>query len=201
MTDDCGTCETRERCTKPCPAVNAILWEDNCVMERHHQDAIVVYPQRGQVHMSALSPAQLDGLSDDHPPPWSSTDRRLTKTAVFIERFFHKTPCKELAERFGVEENTIVCIYAQAVEQLGRIVAALDARREGLKATKASPFTEDQRVFLLVCVFGYSRAEVARMFGLDHDRVCQRVKRLVDRYGKLFVEERTAEAGKKALQG
>jgi len=62
-----------------------------------------------------------------------------------VERFFNKVPCKELAERFGVKENTIICIYKQAVEQLEKMIRAMDARREGLKATKSYHFTDDQK--------------------------------------------------------
>jgi transposase len=155
-------------------------------MERHYQNAVICYPQHGEVHLSAVHPARLERLSEKDAFPWSGTDYRLTKTAVFVERFFHKVPYKALAEQFGVEENTIVSIYSQAVEQIGRIVEALDARREGLRAVKASPFTEEQRYFLLVCVFGFSRAEVARMFKCGRDHVWRRVKHLEDRYAALF---------------
>ena len=167
-------------------AVRAVLRDHNGVMERHYRNVIICYPQTGEVHFSAVHPARLKRVSDTDGFPWSGTDCRLTKTAVFVERFFHKTPYRDLAEQFGVEENTIVCMYAQAVEQIGRIIEALDARREGLKAVKASPFTEEQKYFLLVCVFGFSRAEVARMFRCGRDHVWQRVKHLEDRYAALF---------------
>lgn len=185
----CGTCESRAGCTTPCAPINEILWDENRVMERHSITMIKVLPQNNEVHMSAVRPAQLE-RAEATPFPWSGTDCRLTKTAVFVERFFHKTPCKELAERFGVEENTIVCMYAQAVEQLGRMVEALDARREGLKATRNGRFTEAQKFFLLVCVFGFNRVEVARMFKRHHDTVWKKVKRLEDRYAALFAGEK-----------
>ncbi len=167
-------------------AVQAVLRDYQGVMERHSATMIKVYPQNGEVHLSAVHPARLMKLSEKDAFPWSGTDCRLTKTAVFVERFFHKTPYRDLAEQFGVEENTIVCMYGQAVEQIGRIIEALDARREGLKAVKASAFTEEQKYFLLVCVFGFSRAEVARMFKRGHDHVWRRVKTLEDRYAALF---------------
>ena len=184
----CGTCEQHAHCTSPCAAVNQILWHDNRVMERHSHDAIVVYPQNGEVHLSAVHPARLK-TAEGNGFPWSGTDCRLTKTAVFVERFFHKTPCKDLAEKFNVEENTIVTMYHQAVEQIGHIIEALDARREGLKAVKVERFSDEQRFFLLVCVFGFSRAEVARMFGCGRRGVWRRVKRIADRFEKLFASE------------
>jgi transposase len=166
--------------------VNRILWDGNRVMERQYATMVKVYPQRGEVHLSAVHPARLDKVPEAFP--WSGTDCRLTKTAVFVERFFHKTPYKELAERFGVTENTVVTMYRQAVEQVGKIIEALDARREGLKAVRepGRRLTEEERYFLLVKVFGFSMAEVARMFNLDRRRVGQRLKRMAERYGGLF---------------
>ncbi|MBE9547622.1 MAG: hypothetical protein IMF10_09065 [Proteobacteria bacterium] len=110
----------------------------------------------------------------------------MTQTTVFVERFFNKTPCKELAERFDVKENTIVSMYRQAVKQLERIIETLDARREGLKATKSDKFTDDQKYFLLVCIFGFSQAEIAKMFGRHRNVVNKKVKRLSDKYEALF---------------
>ena len=110
----------------------------------------------------------------------------MRKTTVFVERFFNKVPCKVLADRFGVKENTIVCIYAQAVEQLERIIETLDARKEGIKAMKPEKFTEDQKFFLLCCVFGFTQTEVAKMFRRNRDTVNHKVKRLADQYGAAF---------------
>ena len=125
--------------------------------------------------------------------PWSSGDFRLTKTTVFVERFFNKIPCKELAERFDVKENTIISMYRQAIEQLERIIKALDARREGLKATKSGRFTDDQKFFLLTCVFGFSQTEIAKMFGRDRNMVNKKVKRLSDKYAALFAGQEIKE--------
>jgi len=182
----CATCKKRNECKNPCKAVNAILWKDNRVMERHFRDVIVCYPQGKEVHFSELKDHQLEDFSSNDVILWSSGDVRLRKTTVFIERFFNKVPCKELAERFGVKENTIVCMYAQAVESVEKIIEVLDSRREGLKATKSSRFTDDQKFFLLASVFGFSQAEVARMFNRDRNMVNQKVKRMSERYGALF---------------
>ena len=58
-----------------------------------------------------------------------------------------------------------------------------------MKATRGTDrFTDDQKFFLLVSVFGFSGAEVARMFKLDHRRVSMKVKRLADRYEAAFKE-------------
>ncbi len=184
----CETCEHREQCQTPCRAVRKILWKDNRVMERVFENEIICYPQNKEVHYSEAENFDIEDVADTDTVPWSSGDARLTKTAVFIERFFNKTPCRELAEKFGVKENTIVCMYAQAVEQVRRIIDALDARREGLKATKGDKFTEDQKYFLLVSVFGFSGAEVARMFNKNRNRINMAVKRMTDRYQACFKE-------------
>ncbi len=150
------------------------------------------------MHFSELKDRQLEDFSTDDVIPWSSADARLRKTTVFIERFFNKVPCRELAERFGVKENTIVCIYAQAVESLEKIISALDARRGGMKATRGTNrFTDDQKVFLLVAIFGFSGAEVGRMFGLDHRIVSMKVKRMADKYEAMF----KGPAAKSAYEG
>jgi hypothetical protein len=186
MIKPCNACEKREHCVSPCKPVNAILCEDNRVFEWHFENAIRVFPKKGEVHFSELSEYELDRISNEDAIPWSSGDARLCKTAVFIERFFNKTPCKVLAERYGVKENTIVCMYADAVKQLGKIIEALDARKKGLKAVKSYKFTDDQKIFLLVCVFGFSGVEAASMFDKDPKNVSRKVKHMADKYKALF---------------
>jgi len=182
----CNKCEKRYNCNTPCKAVNAILWKDNRVMERHFGDVIVCYPQRKEVHFSEITQQQIDEFSEKDVIQWSSGNAKLKKTAVFIERFFNNVPCKVLAEKYGVKENTIVCIYSQAIESLEKIINALDSRKEGLKACKSDRFTDDQKFFLLTNVFGFSGVEVGEMFNMDHKRVSMKVKRMADKYEKLF---------------
>lgn len=155
-------------------------------MEKQFPDFIVCYPQRHEVHFSELKDNQLDKFSNADVIPWSSGDTKLRKTTVFIERFFNNVPCKELADRFGVKENTIVCMYKDAVESLEKIIEALDSRREGIKAARSSSFTDDQKFFLLVSVFGFAGAEVARMFRRDPHMINLKVKHMADRYSALF---------------
>lgn len=183
----CNQCQERDQCQTPCKAVKAILWRDNRVMERHFSDRIECLPMHGEVHFCELEDYQIERFSVDDVIPWSSEDRRLRKTIVFIERFFNKVPCKDLAERFGVRENTIVCMYRDAVEGIQKIVEAMDARREGLKATKSSRFKEDQKMFLLVAVFGFNSVEVAKMFNRDRKMVHKKVKQLSDKYRATFL--------------
>ena len=128
----------------------------------------------------------MDKFSEEDVVPWTSGDLKKRQSTVFVERFFNKVPCRELAERFGVKENTIVSMYRTAVERLEKIIEALDSRKEGLKATKAGNFTEDEKIFLLVQVFGFNRVEVARMFKQDHKVVCKKLKRMTDQYGAAF---------------
>lgn len=180
----CNNCEKRDKCVTPCKPVNDILWKDNRVMERQGERTIICYPQNKEIHFSEVKDYKIDHLSEGIP--WSSGDLKLRKTAVFIERFFNQVPCKVLAEKFGVKENTIVCMYGQAVESLEKIIEALDARREGIKATKGDKFTDDQKFFLLTNVFGFSGVEVGEMFNMDHKRVSMKVKRMADKYEKLF---------------
>lgn len=194
MEKTCNDCKERATCKAPCATVNAILWHENRVMERHSSKDIVCFPMRGEVHFSELQDHQLDDFSNSDVIPWASGDARLRKTAVFIERFFNKVPCRELAERFGVKENTIVCMYRDAVESVEKIIEALDSRREGMKATKADRFTNDQKYFLLVSVFGFSQAEVARIFNRDRNMINQKVKRMSERYGALFSGENKPES-------
>jgi len=187
---NCSTCEKRKDCKTPCKEVKELLWKDNRVMERNYGNTVICYPRNGEIHFSELDDHIIDQFSTDDIIPWSSEKARMKQTAVFIERFFNKVPCKELAEKFGVRENTIVCMYRNAVKQLERIIDKLDARKEGLKATtQAERFTEDQKYFLLVSVFGFSNAEVARMFKVNRDRVGMKVKRMRDRFEALFSGE------------
>src|SRR5690606_1365883 len=102
------------------------LWKDNRVMEKKAYNRIVTYPKKNEVRFSEISQEQIDNFTTSDVVPWASGDLRLRKTIVFVERFFNKTPCKVLADRFGVKENTIVCMYQQAVEQLEKIVEKMD---------------------------------------------------------------------------
>jgi len=158
-------------------------------MEKKAYNRIVTYPKKNEVRFSEISQEQIDNFTTSDVVPWASGDLRLRKTIVFVERFFNKTPCKVLADRFGVKENTIVCMYQQAVEQLEKIVEKMDSRKEGIKAMKADKFNEDQKYFLLVAVFGFSQAEVARMFRRNKDTVNKKVKRMSDRYEAVFSEQ------------
>ncbi len=170
-----------------------ILWKDNRIMERVYHDMIVTYPQGHETRFSeAKAPGRIvrdfdiEDIPDTATIQWSSGDCRLRKTAVFIERFFNKTPYKDLAETFGVPENTVITMYKQALEQVQRIIEALDSRREGLKATKGDKFTEDQKYFLLASVFGFNGREIAQMFNKDRTSINMKIKRMADKYGALF---------------
>jgi hypothetical protein len=181
----CEDCPRRAWCVTPCARLNDILFEDR-VMEKHTSDKVILYPKKHEIRFCELAPQQKNTFSTDDVVPWNTEKLRFRKTTVFIERFFNKTPCKDLAEKFGVEENTIVCVYKQAVEHIDKIIKALDSRREGLKATKKSKFKDDEKYFLLVSIFGFSQAEVARMFGKNHDIVNKKVKRMTDSFGAAF---------------
>ena len=184
----CETCEDRDQCQRPCKPLRDALFAGNRVMEKHFEDHIEVYPQHvWEIQFSGMKDHIVDDFSLDDVVPWSSEDRKLRKTTVFIERFFNKVPCKDLAERFGAKENTIVCMYAQAVQSICKILNAMDARREGLKATKSSRFKEDQKMFLLVAVFGFNSVEVAKMFNRDRKMVHKKVKQLSDKYRATFL--------------
>ena len=184
----CDDCSHFDTCKKLCDAVNKILWENNRVMERHFRNAIICYPVNEEVHFSEITEQQIDEMSTDDVIPWSSGEYRLRQTQVFVDRFFNKIPCKDIAERFGVKENTIVCMYKTAVEQLNQIVEKLDAKKNLGRAT-IDRFTEEQKWFLLHAVFGFTQIEIAEMFGKKKQFVNKRVKRMSDKYGALFQEK------------
>lgn len=187
--ETCDKCPKYDTCKEPCAAVNDILWKDNRIMERLYGNRIICYPRNGEIHFSELDIAGIEDMDDfsmHDVIPWTSEDRRLMKTKVFIERFFKKTPCAELAEKYGVKENTIVCMYRDAICTIGKIIDMMDARRNGIKAVKSRCFTEDQKMFLLVSVFGFSGEEVAGMFNLNRGTVNAKVKRMSDRYREAF---------------
>jgi DNA-directed RNA polymerase specialized sigma24 family protein len=69
-----------------------------------------------------LSEKRQDEVSGIESLPWKATDHRIKQTTVFIERFFNGTPYKELAERFEVKENTVVCMYRQGGVRVERLM-------------------------------------------------------------------------------
>ncbi|HNZ65249.1 MAG TPA: hypothetical protein PKJ10_05380 [Smithella sp.] len=159
-------------------------------MEKHFSDAIIVFPGNAKErHFCELTDKQQDQISESDVIPWSSGDMSFTQTKVFVERFFNKVPCKILAERYGVKENTIVCMYKNAVERLDKIIKTLDARKEGIKAMKPQRFTDDQKIFLLVHVFGFSQMEVATMFNVDHRIISKKIKHMTKKYSEAFKDQ------------
>ena len=189
----CDGCPKYGKCKTPCEEAKKVLWERGRTMERWQKDKIVIYPRNREINFSQLEIKGIDDADDfalHDTIPWSSEDRRLMKTKVFIERFFNRVPCAELAEKYGVKENTIICMYRDAVKSIEKIIAAMDARKHGLKAVKNSKrFTDDQKYFLLTYVFGFSGREVGEMFNTTRQKVDAKTRRLADRYGALFEGE------------
>ena len=169
-------------------------------MEKHYSDAIVVFPGSGKErHFSELTDKQLDEISEIDVIPWSSGDVNFTQTGVFIDRFFNRMPFKDIAEKYHVQENTTVKQFHFAVKALEKIVSILDARREGMRAMKPQRFTDEQKMFLLIHVFCFTQMEVAEIFGLDHRKVSQIVKRMADKFSKNFNNQK--EPVKSAYEG
>lgn len=185
----CDECNQKEACTKPCDDVQKILWKNNRVMERTYQNAVVCCPRNGEVHFSEIKQDQIDRFSEDDVIPWSSGNFKLRQTEVFIERFFNKIPCKDIAERYDVKENTVVSMYRNAVKELEKAIKTMDCEREGLKYAKHDKFTEEQKIFLLHIIFGFQLGTIARMFKHDPGRIGQKVKRMSDKYGAMFQGE------------
>jgi hypothetical protein len=186
----CQECAKRDKCKKTCKPVNDILWKDNRVMEKHYEDHIVSYPQRREVRFSEIEdnrdpegkPTTVDDFSDEDAFQFSSADVRLRKTAVFIDRFFYQLSCADLADKYGVKPNSIVCLYRGAIADIEKIVSALDSRKEGLKAVKGSLFDDHQKWFLLNRIFGFSCVEVGKMFDVDQKVVQHRVNLMTKKY-------------------
>lgn len=192
----CSECTNREKCKRPCKEVERILRSENRVMERHYPDYIVCYPKREEVHFSDLVETKFkdsgkalkapDDFSNEEAFQFATDDLTLRKTQIFIERFFNRIPVAILAEHYGVTKNSIVTIYKQAIEHIEKLVDAMESRRAGLKAVKSGRFSDDQKWFLLVHIFGFSAAEVARMFNRDRNVLGQKIKRMADSYAALF---------------
>lgn len=182
----CETCEKRESCKTPCKEVNNILWKDNHVYERYYPDSICVFPPFREVHFSAVNDYEVEDFSTDDTFPWSSESTKPDKATIFVERFFKKTPRKELAERFGTTEQYIDIIFTKSKYAIEKIVKILAARKEGIKAAKLDRFTEDQKYFLLVDVFGFTGKEVAEMFKKSRPTINKKVNRMREKYTELF---------------
>ncbi len=158
-------------------------------MERKFNDHIVIYPIPNHIRFSEIADYKVDDFSDSDVVPWSSGDTRLRKTAVFIEKFFNKTPVHELAERFGVDDGTISSAYTAAISQMFKVVEALDAQKAGVKVSQLDRFTKEQKYFLLVFVFGFSINDVAEMFNYDRNKISYKVNRMAKKYSDLFAEQ------------
>ncbi|OPL14702.1 MAG: hypothetical protein AVO39_08765 [delta proteobacterium MLS_D] len=184
----CLKCEKYDTCRSPCQEVNKILWHDNKCFEKHFSDRIQVYTGSSAVkQFSALN--KIDNIfSTDDKIPWSSGDTELRQTAVFIERFFNKVPASELAERYGVTVSTIESLYGSAKKVLFKIIQIMDMRSTGIKRVTNSRFSDREKWFLLVNIFGFQGDEVAEMFKVDHRKVMRVVKSMADKYKEKFIE-------------
>jgi predicted DNA-binding protein YlxM (UPF0122 family) len=194
----CDKCPNRETCKKLCKAMLRELSKEGQVMEKYYGDHTEVYPGTvREVQFSSLKPDYFpetgkvretteDSFTSDKVFPWAERDFRLRQTTVFVERFFNKTPCKELAERFGVKENTIVSMYKRAVDQLDKVIKIMDSRKEGIKCVGKSQFSEDEKMFLLAAVFDFTQKEVGEIFNVDRRVINKRVKRLNEKFRAMF---------------
>jgi len=192
----CENCEKRNQCTTPCKAVNAILWDQNQVYERHYNDSIVVFPPFREVHFSAVNDYEIEDFSNEDAFPWSSENCELRKTAVFIDRFFNRMSYEEMSEKYCAPINTLRSAYFKCVSRLEETISVLDTRREGIKAVmkQKDVFSEDQKYFLLVDVFGFTGKEVAEMFKKSRPTINKKVNRMREKYTELFHAQETEES-------
>jgi DNA-directed RNA polymerase specialized sigma24 family protein len=153
-------------------------------------DKLVLFPRREEINFASLGEdhKQLEDFTEDEKAVLRTDALRLTKTAVFIERFFHKTPIAELAERTGAKPNTISCQYKQALKTLEKVLAAMDARQEGLKQARKHQFTDEQRLFMMVYCLGFSIVEASKIMDLNVHVAGERARRLRDKYMFAFKE-------------
>jgi len=192
----CETCEKRESCKTPCKEVNNILWKDNHVMERYYNDSIVVFPPFREVHFSAVNDYDVEDFATTDAFPWSSENCELRKTAVFIDRFFNRMSYEEMSEKYCAPINTLRSAYFKCVSRLEETISVLDTRREGIKAVmkQKDVFSEDQKYFLLVDVFGFTGKEVAEMFKKSRPTINKKVNRMREKYTELFHAQETEES-------
>jgi len=185
----CKDCENREHCKTPCKAMNDVLWKDNNVYERHYDDAIVVFPPKKETHFSALEDYELNEISNEDAFPWASSGKyELSKTNIFVEKFFNRVPTSELVERFNIPESQILTEYKRCMEQIEKILKILDLRASGIKNIKPDKFTEDEKMFLPVHVFRFNAREVADMFHHHPNNTSLKLNKMASKYKKLFDE-------------
>lgn len=185
----CSDCEKRDTCTKPCDQIEVILKRGNkAVMEHRYADRIVFYSQGKEISFADLKDYDVDRFTyDDIEDLFKSTDTRVRKAGIFIDRFFNKMSIEDLSEKYKTSRNNISCMYRDAVKQIFKIISVLDQRRTGIKAiSPKSQFTEDEKCFLLVYVFGFSCAETARMMNRSRRVLNKRIKRMHDAHRQNF---------------
>lgn len=183
----CEACKDREHCQTACRAVNKILFKDNGVFERHFSDRIEVYPQNGrrEIHFSAIEPERLEKIPGTATFPWETGGLQFKHSSVFVDHFINKMPYKECSDKYNVTEAAARSIYLQAASRVQTVVKELDTRRKGLQAVDEK-FTEEQKFFLLVYIFGFTKGEVAKIFGKYRTTVSIKIARMADKYADAF---------------
>lgn len=186
----CASCDTRPECSSMCDGLKKELKKVGVVMEKHCSKEIRVYPKEGKkvVQFCDLSEMKLDSFSQDDRIVFNSDAVELLKTSVFIDRVFNRLSNQEIADKHGVDKNTIATIFKDSVDKIDNFIETMDIRREGIKSARDGKykFSRSEQFFLLHHVFRYNKAEIASIFGIKRGIIDSRVEGMARTYRKLF---------------
>lgn len=182
----CIECDNRSQCKKPCEDLYQKLKEvSDGYYEKRTDDGVMIFSQNHQLQCAFIENEVK--FSNEDQTPWCSGDFKLRQTNVFIDRFFGKMSFQAIAEKYKIDEHTAETSYHNAFNQVEKVVRAMDSRKEGIKHSLNSKrgFTDHQKFFLLVKIFGFSGSEVAQMFDVPVTTVNRRVRDMTGQF--LFV--------------
>jgi DNA-binding CsgD family transcriptional regulator len=180
----CKNCEKRDACKKPCYELNKQLRKiSGQYWEIPLREDVKIIPQKRQVQFSDM-PESTNVENFSAKMPWLTGEFKLRQTNVFRDRFFKKMSFKEIADNYGIDEHTAETHFHNACNQVEAVVRAMDSRKAGVKHSLNSKrgYTDSQKFFLLVKVFGFSGSEVARMFKISRKIVNRHVRDMAARF-------------------
>jgi hypothetical protein len=227
----CRKCSNRRACKAPCFFVEKYLefknrspFEQNNVIfpdsrrTRRESDFEMLEsgkPSNGAVRafsnwqnwIAEFKGGSTPGLHIEQPSPFiNGIDISLKQTGIFIDRFFHRMPYKELAEKYDTTVSGVAKLYVNAKDRIKKTVEAMD--RVELAKSNGTPLAKmpkSMRVFLLHTVFGLSNGEISRLLGMHHTLVHRFINTVKDRiicseYDVLDFTDQDREKAEKRLE-
>lgn len=178
----CGDCPGRPSCKTLCKKIQAVINDGASGGEKIHPDHIELFPTFHLESNFASLPQEshggrpfraVEGFIDGVQLNTDCLETNMS--TVFVEIFFNKRSFQDLADQLGVEFSTIHSYFMRSCERIEQIVKLLDSKQQAVKYSRQMlKFDDNEKIWLLKSVFGFSNDEVADILGMSRTAVKRR---------------------------